>query len=296
MDRAARSVVLAAIAGSGLAQCRANDRVSFQVELPGALDAKAQWLEIGVIQGPCPPRSQLAGGIPRSGTVTRIAFPRSDASPPTVGDLPRASYAFAAVARAGDCGIVATGCTEVDLTKSGGVSVNLTATQQPTAACVAAETCTEGECVPALGPKNPMLGAGCSMQLVGAGPLGDPLVLGGGDVVSAPALVATETGFLVAYREYDPNAGLARLTLVALDPSGGATIASPTTLDGQCSGQLETDSIGLGYLAGAGVAVSARPTCGGQQPGGLDAFAVDAMGTVGGFQLQSLARKLAGAG
>jgi hypothetical protein len=261
-------------------QCRGNDQVSFEIDIPGAANAAARWLEIGVIDGPCPSATQLAGGIPRSGTVTRVAFAKGDSSPPSLGDLARASYAFAAVARDANCGIVATGCNVVDLAKSKAVTVTLAGTQQATGACVAGEQCAYGECLPTRGSNDPTLGAGCSMQLVGAGPLGDPFVLNGGDVVSAPAVVATEKGFLLAYREYDVTGGRALLTLAAIDDGGGLTLAPPTMLPGQCPGQLETDAIGLAYETGGGVAVSARPSCPGQQ-GGLDAFAVDASGAVG---------------
>jgi hypothetical protein len=262
------------------AQCRGNDQVSFEIDLPGAANAQARWLEIGVFDGACPSATQLAGGIPRSGTVTRVAFPKGDPSPPSLGDLPRASFAFAAVARDSSCGIVATGCNVVDLAKSKAVTVTLGVTQQKTGACVAGEQCAEAECVPVRGGNDPTLGAGCSMQLVGAGPLGDPFVLNGSDLVSAPAVVATEKGFLLAYREYDVTGGRALLTLGAIDDGGGLTLASPTMLPGQCPGQLENDAVGLGYAAGGGVTVSARPQCPGQQ-GGLDVFAVDATGAIG---------------
>jgi hypothetical protein len=262
------------------AQCRGNDQVSFEIDIPGAANAQARWLEIGVIDGACPSATQLAGGIARSGTVTRVAFPKGDPSPPSLGDLPRASFAFAAVARDASCGIVATGCNVVDLAKSKAVTVTLGVTQQATGACVAGEQCADGECVPVRGGNDPTLGAGCSMQLVGAGPLGDPFVLNGSDLVSAPAVVATEKGFLLAYREYDVTGGRAILTLAAIDDGGGLTLASPAMLPGQCPGQLESDAVGLAYATGGGAAVSARPQCPGQQ-GGLDVFAVDASGTVG---------------
>ena len=280
--------VAAALGASAIgAQCRPTNSISFEINLPRGISGQAQWIEVGVFDGPCPGRTELAGGIPRSGTLTRIAFPKGDTSPPLVGDLKRASYAFAAVARNGDCGVVAIGCNYVDLTKATDVTINLAATQRPTASCVTGETCADGECVPVPATNDPTLGADCSMQLVGAGPLGDPMVFDS-DVVSAPALVATESGFLVAYREYDPNAGTGRLTLAAIDQGGGLTIAAPATLPGQCAGQLETDAVGLAYLTGSGVAVSARPSCGGQQPGGLDAFAVDKSGNVTGSAFNSV--------
>jgi hypothetical protein len=273
---------VAALAASNVgAQCRRNEQVSFEIDLPSALSAKAQWMEVGVFDGTCPSATQLAGGIPRSGTLTRIAFPKGDTSPPLVGELSKKAYAFAAVARDANCAVLATGCSVVDLSKAKDVTIHLTATAQAAGACASGETCAEAECVPALGNGDPILGGHCSMELVGAGSLGDPLILGGGDVVSAPAVVATERGFLVAYREYDPN-GSARLTVAAIDNGGGSTLAPPTMLPAQCPGQVETDGVGLAYLAGAGVVVSARPPCGGQPAGGLDAFRIDAGGNVGG--------------
>jgi hypothetical protein len=278
--------VAALAASSAGVQCRGNDRISFEIDLPNALSMQAQWMEVGVFNGACPSATQLAGGIPRSGTLTRIAFPKGDSSPPLIGDLPKAPYAFAAVARDGHCAVVATGCSVVDLGKSKDVTIHLAATAHPTGACAAGETCAEAECLPALGNGDPTRGANCSMELVGAGPLGDPLVLGGGDVVSAPALVATENGFLLAYREYDTGGGAARLTVAALDNGGGLTLAPTTALPGQCSGQLETDAVGLAYLAGAGVVVSARPPCSGQKPG-FDALKIDSGGNVSGSAFNS---------
>ena len=91
------------------------------------------------------------------------------------------------------------------------MSITMNALLSPKGACAAGETCSAGRCAPSTNPDDPGIGAGCSMQLVGAGPFGVPLNLGG-DVASAPAVAVTETGFLVAYREYDPAQGIARLT------------------------------------------------------------------------------------
>jgi hypothetical protein len=232
-------------------------------------------MEIGVLPGVCLPSAALAGGIPSSGTVTRIAFQKGDASPPAVGDLAKASYGFAAAARGADCSVLATGCTVVDVTQARDVSITLASTSSPAGACSADETCDTGRCVPSLVPGNPAFGAGCSMQLVGAGPLGDPLELSGSDVASAPAVAVTETGFLIAYREYDPGAGVARVTAAAIDTGGGLTLGAPVMLPAQCASQDESDAVGLGYLGGAGVVVSARPPCAGQAGAGLDLLQVD---------------------
>jgi hypothetical protein len=280
MRRVARAVLAAALCAMCLgAQCQHAPSVTFEIAMPGAVADQARWMEVGVLPGPCPPPDELAGGIPRSGIVTRIAFQKGDTSPPAIGDLKKGPYAFAAVARGADCGVLATGCTLADVTETRDVSIQLGATSAPSGSCAAGESCVQGRCAPNVGGGDPTLGAGCSMELVGAGPLGDPLQLSGSDVASAPAVAVTESGFLVAYREYDQLQGKARLTLAAVDPQGGITIAPPTMLPGQCPSQDESDAIGLGYLAGSGVVVSARPACSQPNPG-FDTFQVDATGAV----------------
>jgi hypothetical protein len=64
----------------------------------------------------------------------------------------------------------------------------------------------------------------------------------------------------------------------AIDPGGSLTLAPPTTLAAQCTSQDETDGVGLAYLGGSGVVVSARPGCG--QQAGLDLVQVDPTGAV----------------
>jgi hypothetical protein len=175
--------------------------------------------------------------------------------------------------------VLATGCTVVDVTQARDVTITMTATTTPVGACATGETCGAGRCAPSTDPDDPALGAGCSMQLVGAGPFPTPLD-DSGDTASAPAIAVTETGFLVAYREYDPGPGVGRLTVGAVDEGGSLTVPTPTMLPGQCAGQDESDSVGLAYLGGAGVVVSARPSCGPGMGTGLDTFSVDATGTV----------------
>jgi hypothetical protein len=255
--------------------------VSFEVLLPAAVNDAAQWMEIGVLPGTeCPPASQLAGGIPPSGTVVRVAFQKGNTAPPAIGTLPKASYAFAAAARASDCSVLATGCTVVDVTHARDVSITMNAVATPAGACTPSETCSAGRCAPSTNPDDPGLGAGCSMQLVGAGPFDVPLN-DNGEMASAPAVAVTESGFLVAYREYDPGAGIGRLTVAAIDPGGALTVPTPATLPAQCPGQDETDAVGLAYLGGSGLVVSARPPCGQPPATGVDVLAVDASGNVG---------------
>src|ERR1700722_6712719 len=282
---AARVSALAALALGALSavtHCQTDASVTCEVNLPAALANTAQWMEVGVLPGACPPNSQLAGGLPDTGLVTRVAFEKGNTNPPPIGTLKKGSYAFAAVARGADCSVLATGCSEVDVTDARDVSITLTATAKPAGACEAGSTCFDARCVPATGAQDAGTGGGCAMNLVAAGPLGDPLYVPNAisEVASAPAAAATETGFLVTYREYDPNAGTAGLTVVWVDPRGVLTVGAPTSLPTQCAGQDETDAVALGYSSGTGVIVSARPSCN-SQPAGFDAFPVDATGKVG---------------
>jgi hypothetical protein len=237
-------------------------------------------MEVGVLDGACPSPAQLGGGIPEGATVAHVAFQKGDVSPPAIGTLKKSSYAFAAAARGSDCGVLATGCTQADVTEARDVSITLVDTSSSTAACVAGEACVGGRCIPSSNPDDPTIGAGCSMQLVGAGPLGLPLELSGSDTASAPAVVVTETGFLVAYREYDPVQGAAQITVAAIDEGGALSVGPPTPLPSQCVGSDESDGVGAAYLGGAGVIVSARPACAGTTTAGFDVLSVDATGTV----------------
>ncbi len=259
------------------AQCAGDPSVTCEVSLPESLAGATQWMEVGVLPGVCPASSELAGGLPITGMVTRVAFSKSDTSPPPIGSLKKGAYAFAAVARGADCSVLAAGCSQVDVTDARDVSIALTATTKPGGACTAGSTCFDGRCVPALGGADASA-SGCPMTLVAAGPLGDPTGAMP-DIASTPAAIATESGFLIAYREYDPTGGAAQLTVAAVSPSGVLTLGTPLVLPAQCAGQDETDAVGLSYAGGTGLVVSARPACG-SQPAGLDTLQVSGAGTL----------------
>jgi hypothetical protein len=260
------------------AQCAGDPSVTCEVNLPASLAGSAQWMEVGVLPGTCPESSALAGGLPITGLVTRVAFAKSNANPPPIGSLRKGAYAFAAVARGANCSVLATGCSQVDVTDARDVSITLTATSQPAGACIAGSTCFDARCVPTLGGADAG-GSGCPMTLVAAGPLGDPTGATP-DIASTPAAVGTESGFLIAYREYDPTGGAAQLTVVSVSPSGVLTLGKSAALPAQCAGQDETDAVGMGYAAGTGLIVSARPACG-SQPAGFDTIQVGAGGALG---------------
>jgi hypothetical protein len=282
MSRAPAALALLAVAGLSLgAQCAGDPHVSFEVDLPASLSGTAQWMEVGVLPGSCPPPDQLAGGLPQTGLLDRIAFAKGDANPPAVGTIKKGSYAFAATARGGDCSVLATGCTEADLTSARDVAITLTATPKPLGACENGATCFDAQCTPSLGGPDASQGARCSMAFVAAGPLGDP-VDPGSEVVSAPAAAWTGSGFLVAYREYDAAGGTAQLTFAVVGPSGALGLSAPAQLPTQCVNPGEADGLGLAFVGGAGTLVSARPQCG-SQPAGFDALQVSATGKITGM-------------
>lgn len=159
MRRTRAALALLTLAGLSLgAQCQGDPRVSFEVDLPSSLSGSAQWMEVGVLGGSCPPEAQLAGGLPQTGLVERVAFEKGNTSPPPIGTLEKGSYAFAATARGADCSVLATGCTQVDLSSARDVSISLAATTKPVGACSAGLACLDAECTPALGGPDAALG------------------------------------------------------------------------------------------------------------------------------------------
>jgi hypothetical protein len=265
-------LVIAALALG--AQCAGDPAVTFEVLLPSNLASSAQWMEIGVFGGGCPAATELAGGLPVTGTIDRVAVEKGNTSPPAIGTLKKGSYAFVAIARASNCSVIGTGCTNADVTNARDVSISITPAAKPVGACTSEQSCVDARCIASSEPDAS--GAGCALSLVGAGPLGDPFAVIS-DIVSAPAVAVTERGFLVAYREYDNVGGSAQLTLATIDPGGALSIPVPTMLVGQCAMQDESDGVGLAYVSGGGLVASARPSCNGQ-PSGIDLLAVDATG------------------
>ena len=268
------TLALGAVAG---AACFGKPEVSFQLKVPSSVSGQTAYFEIGAFaNAPCPPLAQLSAGIP-AGAAARLAFGKDAKSPPGLGDLERGSYAFAAVAKAQDCSVVAQGCTVVDVGKSSDISITLQPNATPGGACAAGTVCQNAQCVPSSDNNDPSVGAGCSLQLMGAGPLGDPLGLSG-TLASSPTITATPQGFLLVYREYDPVAGTARLTFLPIDNGGGAGTPHLETLPSRCAGSEEGDAVGTAFANDKGLTVVARAPCGGRA--GFDFYAIDALGNV----------------
>jgi hypothetical protein len=260
-----RTVLAGAVATTLLTDvaCDRKPQVSFSLLVPDAVKEKATWFEIGAFaNAPCPPLNQFAGGIPASGTSARAAFHRDAKTRPALGDLARGSYAFAAVAKGDDCAVVAAGCSVVDVGNSNEVSIALKARDNPVGACGAGNVCENGQCVPPNDNAGDSVGADCSLEIIGGGPLDNPLE--GNAIVSHPGIVATDNGFLLGYREDDPTVGEAQVTFISIDNGGAIHGITQRTLKDSCAGVEESDGIGLAISDDKALAVVARQPCNGK--------------------------------
>ncbi len=221
--------------------CKAK-AVSIEVTVPSDVQEDTVWLELGAYRdSKCAAIAPMLGnGVPE-GATARVAFERDKS--PTFGDLDRGTYAFAAVARDVNCGVLAIGCSEVDVAKSDRISISMRATDSPTGACEKGSVCSAARCVPVSDNKNPTVGAECSLELLGAGPLAQSL--GSETMLSAPAVAATPTGFVIAYREIDSAGSNPRVTVLPVDSAGGALSPGTKGLKNRCGGSDETDGVGL---------------------------------------------------
>lgn len=265
------SFVRPAIAIAGLAitifapSCKGEQEVSFEIQVPSAVVADTVWFEVAAYKdarcGALAP--MLMDGVPE-GATKRIAFKKEQANAaPKIGDLATGSYAFAAVARGEDCGVLATGCTEAEMGDADNVTIPMAGADGKTGACGLGAACQAARCVPANDNADPSVGAACSLELLGAGPLANP-VGGGGTLVSAPAIATTPAGFVIVYREIDPSGASARVTVLPIDPAGGALDATRPLLKGRCANSEETDGVGLVMNGVDGKIVLARSACGGR--------------------------------
>ncbi len=259
--------------------CHGSSSVSFALDVPSDVTSQAAWYEIGAFaNGSCPALlNQLPAGLPSSGAVSRVVFAPDTDPEPALGSIPRGEYAFAVTVKDANCNVLAVGCSEADVGSTPSVSVGLTALGSPSATCDDATSCVDGTCVPP-GEGTNDIGAGCSLALVGSGPLAEPLQSAGGEVTSAPAVVVTPSGFLLAYRAFDPTMGAARPTLLPITATGSAGSAAQTDLPNRCS-VVESDATGLAWNGDHGLAVVSHELCPDTGFSGEDTVRVDATGS-----------------
>lgn len=279
-------VGVVAIAVSVIA-CRKNPTVSFEVDVPGGLADQAVWVEVAAYPGAsCSTLGpQAAAGLPQ-GYAARIAFRLDAPSRPTMGDIPRKSYAFLGTVRDQSCGVVGLGCVTVDVGGSNDVIVPIQATGQNPApgTCDKDATCQDAVCVSSTDGTNPSVGSGCTLQMIGSGPLGGRYLDGdtlADEYIGAPAVVATPTGFLVAYREMATQLGKGRVRTLTIDPGGGTKGATANEVP-RCTGDDEHDGVGLGLAGSVALLSMSRHLCSGKNAG-VDYISLDPGGAVGGY-------------
>ncbi|HEY2514936.1 MAG TPA: hypothetical protein VGI39_28920 [Polyangiaceae bacterium] len=277
--KAARAATLLVVAGVAAAPaCKNTPTDAFQLEVPADVVSKVAWYEVGIFPGTvCGTLgSQLAGGVPPDGFVQRLAFEASNGTHPGIPNIARGRYGIAVAARAADCSVLATGCSDVDLSTVSSVNVALSdVSGAPLGACTNGATCAQARCAP--NTADPTAGGGCSLQLVGAGPFADPLALIS-TLVSAPAIAVTPSGFVLAYREFDPAGGEARVTALPIDSNGGAGMPQQTSQTA-CAGNPVSDATGLFFAGNGGAIALARGACG--LTAGIDVFPIDQSGQFG---------------
>lgn len=246
------------------AACKGSRDVSLELTLPSDVVRLTDWFEVGAYKdASCAAVfPMLASGVP-DGATARVAFRRKDPSGPRFGDIPNGNYAFAAVARDEECAIVAMGCSEEDVDDTSKVTVHLDIATGDSGRCGVGTVCQAARCVSANDNSDPGVGAGCSLELLGAGPLASSA--GGRDTqLSAPAIQPTSTGFVIAYREVEPHGSAARVVLLPIDAAGGALAPERPGLPDRCSASNETDGIGLVMNGDSGMLALARAPCAGK--------------------------------
>jgi hypothetical protein len=242
--------------------CSGKASLSFAVDVPARVAGDTAWFELGAfLDSTCTSLGpMLFNGVPATATH-HLAFRRGDSASRVLGDLARGTYAVAAVARGADCRVLATGCVELEIGKTESATLSLAEPDREAGSCEAGSACKAGRCVPSNDNSDPGVGAQCSLELVGAGPLASP-VGGTGTTVSAPTIAATASGFVIAYREVDPHASSARVTLLPIDSAGGALTPARPMLNGRCPNADEADGLGLDVNGTEGQLVLARASCG----------------------------------
>jgi hypothetical protein len=101
-------------------------------------------------------------------------------------------------------------------------------------------------------------GVGCDLNVVAA--LGLPQPAYAVAHVTGPAIAATDTGFVIAFREQSPVDGLLMLRVLHLDDFGTLVEPARFVLWG-CGNQTPDDGVGAVYRSGTGLIATSLPNC-----------------------------------
>lgn len=228
--------------------------------------AAADFVEFAVFPSKCPDDTLLAAGLTDSARTRSVV--KASAGLPEVGDLPKEKFGFAAVLRDENCGVIGFGCTNADLenTKKIIVAVRAWATpagkNDPSAYCTPltgggcppAKVCSNGNCK----KTNEDDAGGCTLSVAAGGKLPAPVVEGAS--VSGPAITATDTGFVMAYRDQDTSTGFPRVIVYYV--SDGGEPGNPGKFDlAGCTTKELKDGVGATYAGGGGLITTSLPNC-----------------------------------
>lgn len=263
-----RFIPLALAAGllSLVPSCTRSQSVTFVLKLPPEVRDQVEWLEIGAYDAAtCPSITQLGGGLPRGTLIQRVGFKNGDAAP--TFRVAKGSYAFAATARNTQCEVLGAGCTAIDVPGSNEITIGLKASPVKGGKCSAGSACNNAECVAA--PTSDGLGVGCTLEVVGAGPLES--LSSDASNLSLPAISAVSDGFVIGYSQLDGTSY--RVTTLKVGVDGGPVRADETTslpfnrytIPGACPNDSDTRGLGLHFdspTAGNGLLIVPRsPKC-----------------------------------
>ena len=274
--RVFRTVVLGVVFGMA---CNANADLSLEIAVPSDVVSKTAWFEVGAYKDvDCKTLdSLLDNGLPE-GPTGRVAFERSAQVGPRFGDLPRGAYAFAGVARDKNCTVLARGCIEENVGDAKSVSIQMKSVKDGPGKCASGNACVAAKCVPANDNADPLVGANCTLELLGAGPLLH--TASGRAVMSAPAIgttvinrtdkdghVAPHDVFVITYRESEPGGGSTKIVVLPVDEAGGIygvdkRVEQPPNVFGYSCSASQTDGVGL-LLAGTSGMVTFAKGCDG---------------------------------
>ena len=259
--------------------CKGTANAELSISLPPTIVGDTTWIEIAAFtNSSCDALAETAFAIPKDAADSYI-LRKNDGTTTTLGPFQKGPLTFLAAAKDDACNILGTTCATVDLSDSTNISLSFSETLEPIATCAEGAACNHGACI-ASPAEKPVSGA-CSLALAGQGPLGTPFGLDK-TLLGTPSITETDSGFLIAYREFDPAIGAARLTLYPIDKNGGALTATRSALPERCSLAAESDPVGIAWSGKKGLVGIARKACG-TSAGGIDLFGVNAKGAIQSF-------------
>lgn len=295
---AAPSLLGALLAASA---CSKTAQVPLTIEDPDGLRANAAWAELDILPDSCPDDlTRLADGDPTLVVVQQQIVPADqEFEAPTA--LNASTYGVAVLLKDEACGTIAIACANANLQKVPGIRLRLEA-YTPTTSCPG--SCNAGTCgTPGTGGSGGAGGAGgsagksgsagsgggtpgsCTLDLLKSAGLAPAIEIGA--TVTGPGVVATQTGFLVGYRDLSADASKDRVVVVPVGTEGTSTAPNTTNLT-PCKGAIPDSGFGFAMNGDVGLIATPRAPCaadGAENGAGISFVQTNAGGQVIGAQL-----------